>query len=309
MEITQAALAALRTTFSNLFQGGYSQSPVWNPRVATEVPSASASNTYGWLDVLPKMRKWVGPRMYSNLKERKQVVLNDDYECSVKVDRNDILDDNLNIYSMTIPMLGRAARKWRDQLLRDLIELGTATICFDGQFFFDVDHPIDIDGGISGVQINSFSTAAGTGATPLNLANYAAMRAKMRNFKGADGEKLGVNPEVLMVPSALEETASNLINADFIPNSSGNATQQNTLKGTAEVLVNPDLTSDTAWYLLDTTYPIRPFGFQIRQEPTMQMAISPTDPAVFDERIFKFGEDGRGNAFYGPWFLALRADT
>lgn len=68
----------------------------------------------------------------------------------------------------------------------------------------------------------------------LNAANYAAARAAMQSFKGDYGRPLGVMPNLLIVPPALESAGRKLVNSE---NASGGET--NEWKGTAELLVVP----------------------------------------------------------------------
>lgn len=69
---------------------------------------------------------------------------------------------------------------------------------------------------------------------PLTAANYAAARASMSSIKGDQGRVLGIRPNVLVVPPALEASALTLLNTDT--NDGGGS---NPWKGTAEVIVAP----------------------------------------------------------------------
>lgn len=70
----------------------------------------------------------------------------------------------------------------------------------------------------------------------LTAANYAAARAAMQTFTSDGGRKLGVNPNVLVVPPALEEAALNLLNTEY-----GAGGASNPWKGTAQLIVTPYL--------------------------------------------------------------------
>ncbi|MEW7001899.1 Mu-like prophage major head subunit gpT family protein [Serratia ureilytica] len=82
----------------------------------------------------------------------------------------------------------------------------------------------------------------------------------MRSFKDEEGASLKVRPTILVVPPALEDEANFLMTADRFPDNTPNI-----YKGTAEVLVVPELTSDTQWFLLDTTRPVKPLIYQERK--------------------------------------------
>jgi phage major head subunit gpT-like protein len=77
----------------------------------------------------------------------------------------------------------------------------------------------------------------------LSAATYAAARAAMMSLKNAEGRPLGLKPNLLVVPPALEAEAREILQAQFIigdPSSGGSKT--NIWQGTADLLVVPELT-------------------------------------------------------------------
>jgi phage major head subunit gpT-like protein len=58
------------------------------------------------------------------------------------VDRNDIEDEQLGFYNPIVAALAQEARKHPEKLLADLMSAGFTTACYDGQYFFDTDHPV-----------------------------------------------------------------------------------------------------------------------------------------------------------------------
>lgn len=142
MQITSAALESLRVGFKTLYTQGLSlASPMWE-RVATRVDSSSSEEKYGWLGEVPEMREWVGPRVIHSIKEHDYAIKNVDFELTIGVDRNRIKDDNLNIYSMRFRNMGKQTGQKYDRLVWNLLKGGFATKCYDGQYFFDTDHPV-----------------------------------------------------------------------------------------------------------------------------------------------------------------------
>src|SRR5258708_7921235 len=99
MLITSASLDGLRTTFSLLYKGAYDTCPIWTPELATELPSKSKSNTYGWLAKQIRLRKWLGARTAQNLAEHSYQLFNSPFEGTIDVDKYDLEDDNLGVYS------------------------------------------------------------------------------------------------------------------------------------------------------------------------------------------------------------------
>jgi phage major head subunit gpT-like protein len=155
MLITSAALDALRVGFKTDFQGGLGMAPPLKDRVASTIRSSTSQNTYGWLNQMPGMREWLGARLVQNLAESSYVIVNRHFEMTVGVDRNDIEDDNLGQYAMLFSRLGEAVGGFPEQLVWDALKAGFATNCWDGQFFFDTDHPITLADGSASTYANT----------------------------------------------------------------------------------------------------------------------------------------------------------
>jgi phage major head subunit gpT-like protein len=160
MIVTNATLDALRVGFSAAFQAGMGMARNDMERVAMTIMSTTASNTYGWLKDISGLREWIGPRVIDALSEASYTIVNRDFEKTVGVDRKNIEDDNLGIYKVNFEMLGRAAAALPQQMVFDQLKAGFSTNCWDGQFFFDTDHPILLADGTTGTYAN---TDGGTG--------------------------------------------------------------------------------------------------------------------------------------------------
>jgi phage major head subunit gpT-like protein len=142
MIINQAALTGLYRNFSTLFNQGLGSAVIYWPQIATLSPSIARENTYPWLGAFPFLKEWVGDRQMENLKLHHYSIVNKDWEDTVEVDRNDLQDDIVGVYKPVIQELGRQAKIHPDYLLATLMAAGFATVCYDGQYFFDIDHPV-----------------------------------------------------------------------------------------------------------------------------------------------------------------------
>lgn len=170
--ITPALLKALNTAFQKHFQDGLAKAQSTYKDVATVVSSSTASNTYGWLGQFPKLREWVGSRVVKDMAAHGYLITNKKYEGTVGVARTDIEDDNLGIYQALFDEMGYAAGVHPDELTYALLALGHQELCFDGQFFFDTDHPVypEVDGTGTPVTVsNMFAPSPGTESTPWYL--------------------------------------------------------------------------------------------------------------------------------------------
>lgn len=142
MIINAGNLKTLFLAFSTAFQGGLSQAESQFAKVATTVPSATASQEYGWLGQFPNMRQWIGDRAINGAKSFGYTINNLPYELTVAVPRPAIEDDQYGVYSPMMSEMGRAIAAHPDQLIFGLLAAGNATACYDGQNFFDTDHPV-----------------------------------------------------------------------------------------------------------------------------------------------------------------------
>lgn len=140
--VTSALLTALFTTYKADFQAGVSMAKTMYGDISTTIPSASASNTYGWLGHMPKLREWIGDRVVKALETHGYTIKNKKFESTVGVKRDDIEDDSVGVYKPIIQELGRASAIFPDELIFGLLGQGLATQCYDGQYFFDTDHPV-----------------------------------------------------------------------------------------------------------------------------------------------------------------------
>jgi phage major head subunit gpT-like protein len=298
MDLTPANVRALRTTFNRDFRSAYDTTPVWYQLLATTVPSSSKQNDYGWMADLPNMREWLGPRVINNLVTHSYSLLNKTWEMSFGVPREDIEDDNLGVYSEVSAAHGEAARKHPDQLFVSLLQNGHTTLCFDGQYFFDTDHPVAPKDSTAGTYSNYVASGAALAA-----ATYTTARTTMMSYKGDSTRPLGIMPNLLVVPPALEVTAKSIVEVQ--KNASG---ADNVLFGTASVMVVPELAGqDTTWYLLATQRRIKPFVFQSRRPLAFTAKNQREDEVVLVDNQLRFYADARYNAGYSLPFLAYKA--
>jgi phage major head subunit gpT-like protein len=148
MIVTPQALKALMTGFKREYQQGLNMvQPAWD-KVATRMPSSTKSNTYGWLGQFPQFREWVGDRQIKDMAAHGYQIDNKLWESTVGVARVDIEDDNLGIYSPLFQEMGRAASIQPDELVFSLMNDAHNQLCYDGQNFFDDEHPVypNVDG-------------------------------------------------------------------------------------------------------------------------------------------------------------------
>lgn len=291
MIITPQTLRGIYVGFNTLFNKAFTETPVLYQRVATVCPSTTSEENYAWLGDIPGMKEWSGEREIQNLASSSYTIKNKDFEGTVGIPRNAIEDDKIGLYSPSIQMLGQSAAQHPDELIFGLLKSGFTELCYDGKPFFSTEHPV------------GRKKVSNKGTKKLTIESYAAARAAMMGFFNSKGRPLKLVPNLLVVPPALEGTALSITKSEFI-----NGTT-NTMKGTAEALVVPDLAgSDTAWYLLCTTKPIKPLIYQERKKPKFVSKTGEQDDNVFFDKQYIYGVDSRGNAGFGFWQMGYGSD-
>ncbi|MCE9890735.1 Mu-like prophage major head subunit gpT family protein [Kluyvera intermedia] len=135
-------LHALTTSLSAAFTKGLTGVTPQYLRIATVVPSSAASNTYGWLSDLPGIKEWVGDRQLTELSQQGYTINNKTWESSIRVRRENIEDDQIGQYSVIAQAYGQQVSEFPDTLSFPMLVAGFSTLCFDGQNFFDTDHPM-----------------------------------------------------------------------------------------------------------------------------------------------------------------------
>jgi phage major head subunit gpT-like protein len=150
--INSGNLKTLFTGFKANFLAGLAEAPQDHLSFTTVTTSTTAEEEYGWLGQMPGMKKWLGDRVLNNLKEYGYKIRNEDFEDTVQVPRNAIEDDKYGVYGMPMTALGKAAAQHPCELSYAQLNLGFASVCYDGQFMFDTDHPVlDVNGSIQSV--------------------------------------------------------------------------------------------------------------------------------------------------------------
>lgn len=156
--------------------------------------------------------------------------------------------------------MGQTAKRHLDELIFALLAAGFATTCYDGQNFFDTDHPVT---DASGADIQISNMQAGSGPAWYLLDTSRAIRPMIwQEREGYEftamtdagnpqvfsydeylyglqirfGRLLGVTPTTLVVPPSLESKALALLNTEHKEGGGSNP-----WKGTAETIVTPYL--------------------------------------------------------------------
>lgn len=134
--------------FQTVYSDAYLQADVNRDKIAMTVPSTGSEETYGWMGQFPQLREWIGPRHVKNLAATAFTIKNRKFESTVGVPRGHISDDKLGVFKPSSSEMSHMAWTHPEELIFSLLADGFTTAGFDGQNFFDADHPVvDKDGG------------------------------------------------------------------------------------------------------------------------------------------------------------------
>jgi phage major head subunit gpT-like protein len=164
MIITNTVLNGLRTALRDEFRRRMSEidaKSVWK-LLATVITSNTKSNTYGWLGAFPQLREWVGDRVVKDIAESAYQIVNQKYEATLGVDRTDIEDDNLGQYRVLASEMADEVERFFNRHIAILLKDGFTKTCYDGQNFFDSEHPVYANTDGTG-SVTPFSNIIGSG--------------------------------------------------------------------------------------------------------------------------------------------------
>ncbi len=159
MDINPSTLRSVFTGLSLAFNGRFSSVPTYYSTVAMTVPSTTAMNEYPRLDDLPGFREWIGDRIVNDLGAQTYIIRNRTFEKTIGILRTQIEDDQLGIFGNVAGQMGQDAAEFPDQLVWPLFKTGETLKCYDGQYFFDTDHP-GYDGDGDTISVSNFTDGA-----------------------------------------------------------------------------------------------------------------------------------------------------
>lgn len=312
MEITGANLQQFFQLIDFTFYNKFSSTPTFWNRYAQKVPSKTEKNVYPWLSETPSLREWLGPRVVQNLATRDYSLTNRKFESVIGLDKDKLADDTYGFFQGHTEMLAKRVAEFADENLTTTLEAGNTTICWDGQYFFDTDHPVNIDDSGKGQYINNLvGSAYDLSLDPKGV--FRKVRAAMMKFKREDGKPLGLIGDTLMVPPDWEGYAKDAVEATFVAqlvNNGGTtvaaAGVSNVFQGVATVVVNPWLATTNAAYLFCTTRGIMPMLYQEREGANFVPRVDPASPNVFEQKRYEWGVDLRAAFGYTLPQLAIR---
>lgn len=291
MDITASNLQVLFRGFRTVFDSALQSAPTDWQDIAMRVPSTAAEELYTFLDALPGMKEFIGDLVIEEATASDFTIRNKKWADSVRVPREKIERDQYGLFNPIFSELGMIARQHPDELVADLLNngfTGGANADYTGKAFFaeDKKHAPNKKGS---------ATFSNKGTAALDADAFSAAKANLKGRKNEKGRSMKLGRElVLVVPPALEDTGLEILQAER--NSAG---ATNIQRNAAKLKVLPDLTSETAWFLLETGRAIRPLIFQEEVAAELSSLTDPDNEHTFKTDEFLYKAYGRWNAGYG----------
>lgn len=288
----------------------------WVNNVSFPVESNQPGEDYAWLGSSPTMREWVGGRQAKGLRENLYSIRNKPWEATLEVSVDDIRRDKTGQIEVRINELAQRANAHWTRLASGLIIAGASTPCYDGQFFFDVDHQEgdsgvqsnDIDVDLSDIPVAHHGTVAAPSAGEMAAVILRGIQ-QLYGFKDDQGEPMNELAKSFLVqvpthywtPALAAVTNANIDSGDT--NTLASSINGNGLS--IEVVMNPRLNWTDRIVILRRDGNVKPF---IRQEevPVEMSAVAEGSQLEFTDRKHWYGLYASGNMGYGYWQHAVR---
>lgn len=142
MLITKTNIEFMSASYKAAFQVGLKNNDFFWSRFTTEIMSSALIENYAFLEQWPRLREWIGDKHIKDLSDATYTLRNKDYEATVAVPRNALDDNQYGLYAPMMTEMGYAANEFVEHLVMTALLAGDSSVCYDGQYFFDTDHPV-----------------------------------------------------------------------------------------------------------------------------------------------------------------------
>ena len=299
MVLNRASITAASTGYRALYHQGRSTTQSFYAPLVMSITSTGNRENYSLAPLGVSIREWEGDRRIKNVRLFDYTLINVDYEATISIPRNVFEDDQLGHMNNQFVQLGMETVRHPDELLAGLLSGGFASTGYDGVAFFSNSHS-SADGA------NDRDTLVSGALTAAKFEEGFKLLRGMKAFNGKPLNPMGMGQKLcLMVPSALEATARQILIAQQVDNSAGTASISNTNYNRADLVVNPYLSTDTEWYLAVTGGAMAPFIHQTRKSYRLIVLNGTDNETLFYKKEIVFGVDGREVMGYGHFDMIV----
>jgi len=145
-------------------------------RLATVVDSPNLIDRSIWLNALPVMQMWLGPKRISQISAENLPIVTRPHEVSISMGKGTLMNDMLGLYAPHIDRLAEAYPNALDDLVITMLCAGiqgtSLGATYDGQNLIDTDHVFrSNDAGVAAFQYSNKVTGAFTAAVYQSAVN------------------------------------------------------------------------------------------------------------------------------------------
>ena len=268
-------------------------------RIASQINMDAKSIDLVDLGAAPMPTQNLGkPNAYDFIEKRLTIVPRD-WDVTVWITYNSLKDDQTGTLDRKVRSAGENFQRHINNLVFAALEAGTAATygnCYDGGYFFRATHK-DKGAVYQTSQSNTNSLAA------LSPANFNTVYVAAASYLDDQGEPVGYEPNLLVIPPALVNSAAQITGN---PKQGGTANNDvNPFNGKIDSIISPKLAS-TSWYLLAASESAKPMLVAMRENPNLQDTWF--DPKAADGGRYYFKFYARYDVFYGDWRLATKGN-
>lgn len=134
-------------------------------RLATVVDSPNLIDRSIWLNAVPTMRMWLGPKVIERISAENQPIVTRPHEVSIAIGKGTIMNDQLGLYGGLVDQLAQSYPNALDDMVVTFLCAGiqgtSLGATYDGQNLIDTDHTFrSSDTGVAAFQYSNKVTGA-----------------------------------------------------------------------------------------------------------------------------------------------------
>lgn len=317
MGLQDLASPAIIGSFYEQLEEAYSMS--WASKLGwLNSGSNQETETYKWLGSVPKFREWFGGRAAGHPKAESYSIRNKLWEQTLEFGIDDLRRDKTGQIELRIGELAQAGASFWEDMITSLINADG--LCYDGQNFFDTDHPVKestvgsttAKNEVTASEVTALNVSTATAPTPDEAA--AAIQGcvgHFMTFTNDMGHLLNSSAREFLIMVGDANLWGPFNTAISQPTLTGGAS--NPITGLQsrgykfDVVLNPLMTSATDNFrIFRTDAKLKPFILQ-EEYGTKVTVIGAGSEEEFKNRRHLFGTERMGNAGYGLWAYAIKA--
>lgn len=252
-KLPTTSAAAIRE-FNDRFIGAIAAAPAsgWVDQAGALIPTASPMITFPVSNLRSKFQQTLGESRVKSLGEKSFDVKSQEFDDGYEARLMDLFQQSFAYrrWQQAPAALVMAEERFRHQKIAALLEAGESTAYLDGTVgvnFFSAAHPCNL--------FKAVGTFSNYQASPKDVASVTNIQAEatiMRGVLDENGDKLGVKPDTLYVPTEKFEPVNNLLAQALILDSTGVAAVTNPYANRWKVVEVPELTDPNDWYMGDS---------------------------------------------------------